>query len=172
VGGDGSPVSAQHATEWHEIVAMTSVSRAADALACKNAPMPNIKLLETFPTPASSAGAPIVIEHISNEFTSVCPMTGHPDFGSVVLRYQPASSTSTAGSHGCVELKSLKLYYQSFRNEGIYYEAVTARLRDDLVSLLKPDWLQVVTKWNGRGGIASVIAADHGVIPEPYRGRH
>jgi len=133
--------------------------------------MPDARLLEAFPTPAAaSAAAPIVIEHVSDEFTSVCPKTGHPDFGEVVLRYQPAAPGTPAGQHGCVELKSLKLYYQSFRNEGIFYEAVTARIRDDLGALLKPAWLQVITKWRGRGGIRSIIRAEQGDVPPHFRG--
>lgn len=125
--------------------------------------MPDPRLLEAFPTPSET---PFVIEHVSEEFTSVCPMTGHPDFGDVVLRYQPAASSA----RGCVELKSLKLYYQSFRNEGIYYEAVTNRIRDDLVKAMSPVWLQIITKWKGRGGIRSVIRADHGPVPAHYLG--
>lgn len=131
-------------------------------------PMPDPSLLEAFATPSRE---PFVIEHVSEEFTSVCPKTGHPDFGNVTLRYQPAAAGTPAGAHGCVELKSLKLYYQSFRNEGIFYEAVTNRIRDDLVALLKPAWLQIITDWRGRGGIRSVIRADSGPVPPEYRGR-
>jgi len=127
--------------------------------------MPNPTLLEVFPAPSER---PFVIEHTSEEFTSVCPKTGHPDFGDVVLRYAPRG----AGAGGvCVELKSLKLYYQSFRNEGIFYEAVTNVIRDQLVELLHPEWLQVATHWRGRGGIRSVIRAEHGAIPPEWRGR-
>lgn len=129
--------------------------------------MPNAAILEAFPTPSS---APFVIEHIAEEFTSVCPKTGHPDFGTVTLRYQPAPSGTPAGETGCVELKSLKLYYQSFRNEGIYYEAVTNRIRDDLVAVLKPAWLQIITRWQGRGGIRSVIRAEYGPVPQHFLG--
>lgn len=127
--------------------------------------MPDRSQLEAFPTPSDT---PFVIEHVSEEFTSVCPKTGHPDFGHVTLRYQPR-----AGAEGgvCVELKSLKLYYQSFRNEGIYYEAVTNAIRDDLVKLMNPAWLQIVTDWKGRGGIRSTIRADHGEVPPHFRGR-
>lgn len=124
--------------------------------------MPDATLLESFPTPSPS---PFVIEHISEEFTSVCPKTGHPDFGHVTLRYQPA----TGGV--CVELKSLKMYYQSFRNEGIYYEAVTNTIRDQLVAAVRPAWLQVITDWKGRGGIRSTIRADFGPVPAHYLGR-
>lgn len=130
--------------------------------------MPDASILDCFPTPTAT---PMVIEHVSEEFTSVCPMTGHPDFGHVTLRYQPAPAGTPAGAKGCVELKSLKLYYQSFRNEGIYYEGVTARIRDDLAKLLSPVWLQIVTDWKGRGGIRSTIRADHGEIPPHFRGR-
>ncbi|MHC4909276.1 MAG: preQ(1) synthase, partial [Planctomycetota bacterium] len=65
----------------------------------------------------------------------------------------------------CVELKSLKLYCQSFRNEGIFYEAVTNRIRDDLVAAMSPVWLQVITDWKGRGGIRSRIIATDGDVP-------
>lgn len=129
--------------------------------------MPDPGLLQAFATPAD---APIVIEHVAEEFTSTCPLTGHPDFGVVTLRYQPAPRGTPAGQHGCVELKSYKLYLHSFRNEGIFYEAVTDRLRQDLVRLLAPAWLQVVTNWRGRGGIRSVIRADHGPVPAEFRG--
>jgi len=130
--------------------------------------MPNPALLEAFATPSAQ---PFVIEHISEEFTSVCPKTGHPDFGTVTLRYQPAALGTTAGNSGCVELKSLKMYYQSFRNEGIYYEAVTNTIRDDLVKALAPAWLQIITDWKGRGGIRSTIRAEYGPVPAEWRGR-
>lgn len=122
--------------------------------------MPDRTLLEVFPTPTD---APFVIEHVSEEFTSLCPKTGHPDFGVITLRYEPAAGGV------CVELKSLKLYYQSFRNEGIFYEAVTNRIRDDLVSLMKPTWLQIITDWKGRGGIRSRIRAEYGEVPMEWR---
>lgn len=125
-------------------------------------------ILETFATPGTT---PLVIEHISDEFTSVCPKTGHPDFGQVTLRYQPAGAGTPAGAHGCVELKSLKLYYQSYRNRGIFYEAVTQTIRDDLVGVLSPAWLQVVTEWRGRGGVRSVIRSDFGPVPAHFVGR-
>lgn len=127
--------------------------------------MPDARLLETFPSPSDT---PFVIEHISEEFTSVCPKTGHPDFGDVLLRYQPKAARAGGA---CVELKSLKMYYQSFRNEGIFYEAVTNQIRDDLVRLMQPEWLQIVTIWKGRGGIKSNIRADFGTVPAHYLGR-
>lgn len=129
--------------------------------------MPDPSLLEAFETPSSS---PLVIEHIAEEFTSVCPKTGHPDFGTVTVRFCPAPKGSPGSDRGCVELKSLKLYVQSFRNEGIYYEAVTDRIRDDLARLMRPVWLQVITDWRGRGGIRSVVRAEFGDVPACWRG--
>lgn len=125
--------------------------------------MPDPRLLETFPTPADT---PFVIEHVAEEFTSLCPKTGHPDFGTVTVRFSPRAAKDGGV---CVELKSLKLYYQSFRNEGIFYEAVTNTIRDHLAALMKPAWLQVVTSWKGRGGIRSVIRAEFGEAPSEWR---
>jgi len=124
--------------------------------------MPDATILDTFPTPTD---APFVIEHVNEEFTSVCPVTGHPDFGTITIRYAPRGANDGGV---CVELKSLKLYYQSFRNEGIYYEAVTNTIRDDMAKLMDPLWLQVVTDWKGRGGIRSTIRATHGDVPSEW----
>ena len=118
--------------------------------------MPDHELLECFDNP--NPGRSFVIEHVSDEFTSVCPKTGHPDFGSVSLSYIPADA--------CVELKSLKLYYQSFRNEGIFYEAVTNRIADDLARAMEPIWMQLTTDWKGRGGIRSRITVEVGSHPD------
>lgn len=120
-------------------------------------------LLEAFATPSET---PFVVEHVAEEFTSVCPKTGHPDFGEITLVFEPRPA-SRGGT--CVELKSLKLYYQSFRNAGIYYEAVTNRIRDDLARLMDPAWMLVRTDWRGRGGIRSTIRATHGPVPENWR---
>ena len=125
-------------------------------------PMPDASLLEAFPTPTDT---PFVVEHIAEEFTSLCPKTGHPDFGVVTVRFEPRGPTD-GGT--CVELKSLKIYLQSFRTEGIFYEAVTNRIRDDLATLMKPAWLVVRTDWRGRGGIRSVVRAASGAVPERY----
>jgi 7-cyano-7-deazaguanine reductase len=124
--------------------------------------MPDPKLLEAFPSPVDT---PFVIEHISDEFTSLCPKTGHPDFGVIALIYEPRAAKQ-GGT--CVELKSLKLYLQSFRNEGIFYEAVTNRIRDDLVRLMNPQWLLIRSEWRGRGGIRSRVFAAHGHVPEHW----
>lgn len=129
--------------------------------------MPDTSLLETFPTPEQAGDTPFVIEHVSEEFTSLCPKTGHPDFGEVIVRFSPRPAK--AGGV-CVELKSLKLYFQSFRTEGIFYEAVTNSIRNDLVRAMNPDWLQIVTVWKGRGGIRSIIRAEHGEVPPEYAG--
>ena len=89
---------------------------------------PNRNQLETFPNP--SPGRDYIIEIICPEFTSLCPKTGHPDFGIMTFTYTP--------SVVCVELKSLKLYLQRFRNVGSFYEAVTNRILEDFVSVTKP----------------------------------
>ena len=123
--------------------------------------MPDAKLLECFDNPHPGRG--YVIEHVADEFTSVCPKTGHPDFGSVTLRYVPDKQ--------CVELKSLKLYYQGFRNEGIFYEAVTNRIADDLARAMAPRWMVVTTDWKGRGGIRSRISVEVGDVPGHERMR-
>ena len=117
--------------------------------------MPNSKLLECFDNPSPSRD--YVIEHVAEEFTSVCPRTGHPDFGTMKIRFVPADR--------CVELKSLKHYLQSYRNEGVFFEAVTNRITDDLATLMQPRWMIVETHWRGRGGIRSRIRVEVGPIP-------
>ena len=119
--------------------------------------MPNPELLETFATPVAT---PFVIEHVAEEFTSLCPKTGQPDFGRVIVRYCPGGT--------CIELKSLKLYLQSYRDEGAFYEAVTNTIRDDLAAAMKPPWLQVVTEWRTRGGIHSRLIATAGDVPPEW----
>ncbi len=107
--------------------------------------------LETFPNPQPKRD--YVIRHVAPEFTSVCPVTGQPDFGTIRLAYTP--------DRLCVELKSYKFYLQAFRNEGIYYEQVTNRILDELVAVLKPRWLQVITEWTPRGGLHSIVEAEY-----------
>src|SRR5687768_7428256 len=113
--------------------------------------MPDLLAVETFPNP--SPGRDYVIEHVATEFTSMCPKTGHPDFGIVTVRY-------VAGQK-CLELKSFKLYLQAYRSRGIFYEAVTNEILDHLVRCCAPRWMEVETRWSGRGGIESVIRARH-----------
>ena len=88
------------------------------------------------------------------EFTSVCPKTGQPDFGTLTITYVPAKT--------CVELKSLKLYLQKFRNEGIFYEHVTNRILDDLVSVLTPRQIKLEAAFAARGGITTTVTATIG----------
>jgi len=107
--------------------------------------------LQTFPNPCPRRA--YVIRHVAPEFTSRCPMTGQPDFGTVTIEY--------IADRTCVELKSLKLYLQAFRDEGIFYEAVTNRILDELVEVLRPRWMQVRTEWNPRGGMHSVVTAEY-----------
>lgn len=107
--------------------------------------------LETFPNPCPQRD--YTITHVAPEFTSLCPVTGQPDFGTVAIEYIPDQL--------CVELKSLKLYLQAFRNEGIFYEAVTNRILDELVDLLKPRRMKVETDWTPRGGMHSTITAEY-----------
>jgi 7-cyano-7-deazaguanine reductase len=114
------------------------------------------RLFEVFPNPHPQRD--YVIEHHVHEFTSTCPKTGQPDFGTLLIRY-------IAGER-CVELKSLKLYLQTYRNRGIFYEDVTNLILDDLVRCLQPKWMQVHSTWSVRGGIHSVITAEHGQRPD------
>ncbi len=113
--------------------------------------------LDTFPNPHRSRD--YVIEHRVWEFTSLCPRTGQPDFGKIRIRY--------VADVTCVELKSLKLYLQSFRNEGIFYEDATNVILNDLVAACQPRWAEVETTWRVRGGIESVITAEYGKSPVP-----
>jgi len=87
------------------------------------------------------------------EFTSICPKTGQPDFGVLTLTYTPEAR--------CVELKSLKLYLQQFRNEGIFYEHVTNRILDDLVAALEPRRMTLLAAFTPRGGITTTVTASH-----------
>jgi len=93
----------------------------------------------------------IVITIRQPEFTSVCPMTGLPDYGAITIRYTPDQSI--------VELKSLKFYLLQYRNVGIFYEHVVNRILDDLVSRLHPKWMEVTGSFSSRGGITSDVTA-------------
>lgn len=109
-----------------------------------------LKLLEVFNNQYSNRDYRIT--HIALEFTSLCPKTGQPDFGKITMEYIPDKY--------CVELKSLKIYLSSFRNDGIFYESVTNKILDDLVSLCKPRYMKVTADFNVRGGISSLIVAE------------
>ena len=112
-------------------------------------------MIETFPNP--HPGRDYLVEHQVHEFTSVCPKTGQPDFATIDLRYAPGPR--------CVELKALKIYLQTFRNQGIFYEDVTNVILNELVKACAPKWMEVVTRWSVRGGIQSVVTAQHGASP-------
>jgi 7-cyano-7-deazaguanine reductase len=105
--------------------------------------------LETFPNPRPERDFEITIT--CPEFTSVCPKTGLPDFGTIRITYVP--------DQHCVELKSLKYYMIEFRNRGIFYEAVTNQILDDLIALLAPRRMQVVGDFSARGGITTIVTA-------------
>ena len=107
--------------------------------------------LETFPNPSPQRD--YVICHVAPEFTSRCPVTGQPDLGTVTIDY--------VADKLCVELKSLKLYLQSFRDQGIFYEAVTNRILDELAATIRPRWMRVRTDWTPRGGMHSTITAEY-----------
>jgi 7-cyano-7-deazaguanine reductase len=105
--------------------------------------------VETFPNPAPERDYEIV--HTAPEFTSVCPKTGQPDFGTIEVRYVP--------DRLCLELKSLKLYLTAFRDRGIFYEAVVNRILDDLADACGPRSMEVRGEFRVRGGISSVVVA-------------
>jgi len=107
--------------------------------------------LETFPNPRPERDYEIAIQ--CPEFTSVCPMTGLPDFGEIRITYVPDAR--------CVELKSLKFYMIEFRNRGIFYEHVTNQILDDLVGLLSPRRMTVIGDFSVRGGIKTVVTATY-----------
>ena len=88
------------------------------------------------------------------EFTSVCPKTGQPDFGEITIQYRPDKL--------CLELKSLKFYMQSYRNQGIFYEKLTNDILDDLSAACKPRWMKITSCFTPRGGITTEVVAETG----------
>ena len=108
-------------------------------------------MLETFPNPAP--GRDYEIEIVQPEFTSVCPVTGHPDFGTIRVVYTPGEL--------CVELKSFKLWLQEYRNKGIFYEAATNEILDTLVAALAPRRMTVSGEFSARGGVATTVRCRH-----------
>jgi 7-cyano-7-deazaguanine reductase len=107
--------------------------------------------LETFPNPRPERDYQIEIR--APEFTSVCPKTGLPDFGEILVRYTP--------DRECIELKSFKYYLIEFRNQGIFYEAVTNRILDDLVAACRPRRMTVTGAFSARGGITTTVVAEY-----------
>ena len=108
--------------------------------------------LDTFASPRP--GRPFEIVFTTEEFTCLCPLTGQPDFAHLKIAYQPDQL--------CVESKSLKLYLWSFRDRGAFHEAVTNQILDDLVKAVQPLWMRVESDFLIRGGIRTVVAAEHG----------
>lgn len=110
------------------------------------------KELEVFPNPNPERNYEIRMD--CPEFTCLCPKTGQPDFATITISYIP--------DRLCVELKSLKLYLWSYRNEGAFHEAVTNRILDDLVAACSPRFMEVTADFYVRGGIHTVVTARHG----------
>lgn len=110
-----------------------------------------IKLLETFENEFPNRDYTII--HTAPEFTSLCPKTGQPDFAAIEIEYIPDKL--------CIELKSLKLYLNSYRNDGVFFESVTNRILEDLVKVCSPRYMLVTAEFNVRGGISSVIEAEY-----------
>jgi 7-cyano-7-deazaguanine reductase len=109
------------------------------------------KRLQTFRNPAAGRDYRIHVE--VPEFTCLCPLTGQPDFATLTLDYVP--------DRACVELKSLKLYVWSYRNEGAFHEAVTNRILDDLVRATRPRWMRLTARFRPRGGLLTTVVAEH-----------
>jgi len=108
-------------------------------------------ILDTFPNPRPQRD--FEIKFVFPEFTSVCPVTGQPDFATITISYVPDGK--------CVEMKSLKLYFLAYRNKGIFYEAVTNTIADDLIETLKPRKLTVVADFAVRGGTQGIVTVDY-----------
>ena len=125
-------------------------------MSAESAPPQNPReLLETFDN--QFPGRDYVIEIVCPEFTSMCPKTGQPDFGTITYTYTP--------NEKCVELKSLKLYLNRFRNQGIFYEHVVNRLLDDFVKACQPRHAKVVGAFTPRGGITTTVSCVYIGIP-------
>lgn len=113
------------------------------------------KQIETIPNPRQDRDYEVAME--CPEFTCVCPKTGQPDFASIRIRYVPGPR--------CIELLSLKLYLWSYRDEGAFHEDVVNRILDDLVAACSPKYISIVGDFNVRGGIHTVVTAEHGTAP-------
>ena len=118
------------------------------------------KKLDTFPNP--NPDRDYVIRFECPEFTCVCPMTGQPDFATIYIEYTPDKT--------CVELKSLKLYLWSYRNEGAFHEAVTNKILDDLIAAIKPRRAKVTGDFLVRGGIHTIVEAGYHGAGGPLKG--
>jgi 7-cyano-7-deazaguanine reductase len=120
-------------------------------VAVSDADFPSVEQLETFAN--QYPGRDYTIEIVCPEFTSLCPKTGQPDFGTITFTYTPAQT--------CVELKSLKLYLQRYRNQGVFYETVVNRLLDDFVAACRPVRCKVVGAFTPRGGITTTVTCQY-----------
>src|SRR5687768_12373585 len=109
------------------------------------------RILDSFPNPAPQRD--YEVKFVFPEFTSMCPVTGQPDFATITIAYVPDAR--------CVEMKSLKLYFLSFRNKGIFYEAVTNQILDDLVAILEPRRMTVIGDFAVRGGTAGTVTVNY-----------
>jgi len=109
------------------------------------------KLLDTFKNEFPNRDYTII--HTAPEFTSLCPKTGQPDFATINVEYIPDKL--------CIELKSLKIYFNSYRNDGLFFESATNKILDDLVAVCKPRYMLISADFNVRGGISSVIEAEY-----------
>ncbi|MBA3274036.1 MAG: NADPH-dependent 7-cyano-7-deazaguanine reductase QueF [Chthoniobacterales bacterium] len=118
-------------------------------------------ILESFPNPAPHRD--YEVKFVFPEFTSMCPVTGQPDFATITIEYVP--------DRKCVEMKSLKLYFLAFRNKGIFYEAATNQILDDLVAVLQPRRMTVTGDFAVRGGTAGIITATHDQAVQKRRKR-
>jgi len=116
---------------------------------------PSRETLETFENPFP--GRDYLIETVAPEFTSMCPKTGLPDFGTLTIVY--------IADKVCYELKSLKMYLQEFRNYGAFYERVTNTILDDLVAVTQPRWMKIEAAFTPRGGIRTTVVVEHGQKP-------
>ncbi|MDR3665848.1 MAG: preQ(1) synthase [Ignavibacteriaceae bacterium] len=110
-----------------------------------------VKIIEVFENAYPKRDYSVI--HEAPEFTSLCPKTGQPDFATITVEYVPDKL--------CIELKSLKLYFNSFRNDGIYFESVTNRILDDLVAACQPRFMLITAEFNTRGGISSIVEAEY-----------
>ena len=119
-------------------------------------------ILEAFPNPRPERD--YQIEFVFPEFTSVCPVTGQPDFATITVRYVP--------DRQCVEMKSLKLYFFAYRNKGIFYEAVVNTILDDLIAALGPRRMTVVGQFAVRGGTAGTVTAEYDAARDGAPGRN
>lgn len=126
-------------------------AKAKKAAAVRKSEAPRV---ETFPNPKPSRDYSIDVT--APEWTALCPITGQPDFATIHIRYVPDKL--------CLELKSLKLYLQSFRNRGVFHEAVTNEILDHLVASCRPRRMKVTGEFNARGGISTVVNVEY---PEP-----